>query len=241
MCILAIPSKVTVIVVPVNGMFIQELQADRIPPPSQITWQEVPRILSGVIPSPTDLSNIGEIPAIEAVKTVRAKIGCLVRNVTEMEATVRVLMYVIEASWDIADVQIQIQMQPSVTKHSTFTDFLFVVKIRRDEKVMGFIEIKKISVSTDLTTTTKVTAQAIREAHILTLEKECQSVPFAITNSSMWSFGLAKKANTRVEIVKIYTQLSSLEKQQRQVVTILKSIIQGQWPAEPNPEDLATS
>ena len=61
---------------------------------------------------------------------------------------------------------------------------------------MGFIEIKKISVATDLNSTTKETAQAIREAHIITLEKGCESVPFAITNSSMWSFGRAQKRNT---------------------------------------------
>lgn len=43
----------------------------------------MPRILDGEIPSPIDL---GETPTIEAVQTVRAKIGNLVRNVTEMEA-----------------------------------------------------------------------------------------------------------------------------------------------------------
>ena len=209
--------------------YIQDLRPDRIPPPSQMTWQQVPRILADKIPSSSDLGNISETPAIEAVQTVRAKLDKLFRNVTEMEATIRVSMYVIEASWNIDGVEIQ--MQPSVAKHSTFTDFLFV--LTREKKVMGLIEIKKIDVTTDLNTTTRETAQVIREAHILTLEQGCQRVPFAITNSSLWSFGLAEKANTRVKIVETYTLLSNSEKEQRQIVTILKSIILGQWPAGP--------
>ena len=44
-----------------------------------------------------------------------------------MEATIRVLTYVIEASWDIDD--LEIQMQPSAWKHTAFTDFLFVLKV----------------------------------------------------------------------------------------------------------------
>ena len=209
--------------------YIQELRPDRIPPPSQMTWQHVPRILADEIPSSSDLGNIGETPAIEAVQTVRAKLDNLFRNVTEMEATIRVSMYVIEASWNIAGVEIQ--MQPSVAKHSTFTEVLFVLK--REKKVMGFIEMKKAEVTTNLETTSRETAQVIREAHILTIEQGCQRVPFAITNSSLWSFGLAEKANTRVKIVETYTLLSNSEKEQRQIVTILKSIILGQWPAGP--------
>ena len=209
--------------------YLQELQADPIPPPSQMAWRDVRRILVDEIPSPNDVGNIRETPSIAAVQTVRAKVDKLFRNVTEMEATIRVLMYVIEASWDIEDVEIH--MQPSVTKHSTCTDFLFVLK--RDEKVMGFIEVKKAEVTTDLNTTSRDTAQVIREAHILTLEQGCQRVPFAITNAKLWSFGLAEKANTRVQIVETYLLLSTREKEERQLVTMLKSIILGEWPAGP--------
>ena len=207
--------------------YIQERRPDRLPPPSQMTWQQVPRILAEKIPASSDLGNISETPAIEAVQTVRAKLDKLFRHVTEMEATIRVAMYVIEAAWHIEDVEIH--MQPSVAKHSTFTDFLFV--LTREKKVMGLIEIKKIAVTTDLQTTTRETAQVLREAHILTLEQGCQRVPFAITNFSLWSFGLAAKANTRVKIVETYTLFANREKEQRQIVTILKSIIRGQWPA----------
>ena len=98
---------------------------------------------------------------------------------------------------------------------------------------MGFIEVKKAEVTTALTTTSRETAQVIREAHILTREQGCQRVPFAITNASLWSFGLAEKANTRVKIVETYLLLSTREKEERQLVTILKSIILGEWPAGP--------
>lgn len=79
---------------PYCGMFgyIQELQGDPIPAPSQMAWKDVCRILDNEIPAPNDLSNIEETPAIEAVQTVAAKINGLFRNVNEMEATIRVSM-----------------------------------------------------------------------------------------------------------------------------------------------------
>lgn len=61
-------------------------------------------------------------------------------------------------------------MQPSLTKHGAFTDFLFVLK--KENKGMEFIEKKRSGVYTDLNLTTSETAQVIREAHILTLEQE---------------------------------------------------------------------
>ena len=55
-----------------------------------------------------------------------------------------------------------------MTKHKTFTDFLFVYE---NGVIKGFIEVKKRGLSADLNAATNETAQAIREAHILLLEK----------------------------------------------------------------------
>ena len=90
---------------------------------------------------------------VPEVLKVRTKVNQLFDRQTEMDATIRVLMYVIEAAWDVPDVTIQ--LQPSVFKHSVFTDVSFVFK---GERLLGFIEIKKIEVNTNLHMEMKPTA-----------------------------------------------------------------------------------
>ncbi len=72
-----------------------------------------------------------------------------------------------------------------------------------DDVLKGFIEIKKIEINTDLTEETKATAQAVREAHILVLEKKMDTVAFVLTNSKHWSFAKASKYGTQIQINKI--------------------------------------
>jgi hypothetical protein len=94
------------------------------------------------------------------------------------------LLHEIEAAWDLEG--IKIELQPSMDKHANFTDMLI---LSVNGEVQGFIEVKKASMNTDIPLPSKETAQAIREAHILTLESKIESVPFALTNSIVWSFG----------------------------------------------------
>ena len=60
------------------------------------------------------------------------------RNVTEMEAVMRVGVVVLCA---VKDLEVTVQLQPSITNQPTFTDFLFVIKSTGEAKC--FIEVKK--------------------------------------------------------------------------------------------------
>ena len=139
-----------------------------------------------------------------------------------MEATIHVFLYVLEAVWDVQE--ISVHLQPSVTKHKTFTDYLFIYQ---SNTIKGFIEVKKIGVATNLNATTNETAQALREAHMLLLEKGLPLVPF---DSSEWSFGVAKKNGTGMEIVKVYMGLATSTTDQRHIVALLKAMVTGAWP-----------
>lgn len=94
-----------------------------------------------------------------------------------------------------------------------------------DDVLKGFIEIKKIEISTDLTEETKATAQAVREAHILVLEKKMDTVAFVLTNSKHWSFAKASKYGTQIQINKIVNLI--LPRDCKIVLTMLKQVMQG--------------
>ena len=106
------------------------------------------------------------------------------RNVTEMEAVMRVGVVVLCA---VKDLEVTVQLQPSLTNHPTFTDFLFVVK--STGQAICFIEVKNSSEFTSLTLETAATAQALREAQITLANNPAESarLPFLLTNSLMWS------------------------------------------------------
>ncbi len=78
-----------------------------------------------------------------------------------------------------------------MAQHDTFTDFLFVLNSLK--KVLGFIEVKKTSISTRLADQTNPTAQALREAQIALLNGNDETIPFILTNSITWSIGVAEK------------------------------------------------
>ena len=64
-----------------------------------------------------------------------------------------------------------------------------------------FIEVKSFQVSPTLDTQGSIIAQALREAHTLLCEDCLRSgataleLPFIVTNSKYWSFGLVKKSD----------------------------------------------
>lgn len=88
---------------------------------------------------------------------------------------------------------------------------------------------KKTDTSTDLSLTTESTAQALREAHILTLEHKLNSVVFALTNSVNWSFGKAVKYGMQVQIEKTVALRRSAANHGK-IITMLTHLIKGEWP-----------
>ena len=63
--------------------------------------------LYGAGPHPGHLElNQAESASIAPVATVRAKVESLFCNTTEMEATIRVLLFAVEAAWDIPGINI---------------------------------------------------------------------------------------------------------------------------------------
>ncbi len=153
----------------------------------------------------------------------------LIDSTSEMESTIRVLLYMIEATWEMSD--IKIKLQPSMESHSCFTDFLFMYT--SNGELFFFVEVKKPATSTDLSLKTKATAQAVREAHLCTYEQQCKSIPFLLINSRVWSFGNAKPVGSKVEITNTYTLMTTSEMSKRQLVTVLKSVLKHEWPLAP--------
>ena len=189
-----------------------------LPSPSNMAWSDVKRILVGSIPQSDSTVNIA---SCQQNATAVAQVCKLVSNHSEMDATARVLMLVMEAAWDMDNVAIQ--LQPSFVAHSTFTDFLIHIN------QFSFIELKRVEITTDLEMPTKQTAQALREAHIILLEKNAEHVTFALTNFRLWSFGRAKKVGVQIQMDKTCTLLYN-ELNHGKIVCMIKHLIKGTWP-----------
>ena len=97
-----------------------------------------------------------------------------------MEATIRVYSLV-KAAVDGTDVMIK--LQPSVPFHSNFTD-LSIVTIDSGTN-LSLIEVKKPDISTALKHTGLVTAQVLREVHVVLSADptNLRTLPFVLTNS----------------------------------------------------------
>ena len=100
-----------------------------------------------------------------------------------MDACIRVIFILYHTFKDLEGVQ-----KPIFEGHTTFT-----IRLVKDEQILLLLEVKKVEINTDLQVETKSTAQAVREAYIV-LQKCSQDteIPFVLTNSRSWSFGLAK-------------------------------------------------
>ncbi len=149
------------------------------------------------------------------------------RNVTEMEAVMRVGATVLCA---VKDLDVVVQLHPSVTNHRTFTDFLFVIK--DTTQAICFIEVKKATDSTSLTLQADSTAQALREAHILIANNtdESATIPFLLTNSLMWSFGVAAKRSSKIAVIStfdFYSMLSTVA-EWKSMIHIVRLFIKGE-------------
>ena len=64
------------------------------------------------------------------------------------------------------------------------------------------MEIKKLEVYTSLSAMGSTTAQALREAHILCTGD--RPLPFILTNSELWSFGLVMNKGPKIYFVEYF-------------------------------------
>ena len=124
------------------------LEEKPLPAPSYMKWEYVPRILEGAIPeASTDVKERkGTAEDDTHIVMLEEVFRLNFRNETEMEAVMRVGAVVLCA---VKGLKVDVQLQPSVTYHPTFTDFLFLIK--NPKQTIGLIKVKK---STDNTTFT---------------------------------------------------------------------------------------
>ena len=180
--------------------FLPPLQVG-LPSPSDMIWADGKKILVST-PITTDSSELMDSlpPAEKGVLESELKdVNAFFKNVTEMDANIRValvILAVIKKLPESTRSQIKVECQPTFIGHSTFTDFMIVMASGIPKLI---IEVRNSSINTNLTLEVKSTAQIIREVHIVT-EKLSGPIPFVITNSIGWSFGLAKRVANKVLI-----------------------------------------
>ncbi len=127
-------------------------------------------------------------------------------NVTEMDATARILVIVNEILRELPE-SVHVQLQPSHENHPVFTDF-FLFTSRNTPLLL--IEVKELAITTLLTAATQTTAQVLREVHIA-LDKVPIDVklPFVLTNGAHWSFGIANRVGNKINVISLGTRLSA--------------------------------
>ena len=204
-----------------------------LPTPSNMEWKDVERgVLEGVIPTIKHFS--GDKAALKNYTNESLKIlNENFRNETEMEAVIRVAVIVLDA---VKGTNLKVQLQPSVKHYTTFTDFYFIIKENGEDIPKAFIEVKNISVSVAMSQT-KPVAQALREAQIIISEilpSSINQVPFILTNSIDWCFGLVNREREgKISIVEHFHLRSDLKTTGpflQKIVEATKKIIQGSWP-----------
>ena len=77
-----------------------------LPAPANMSWEDDSKILHGSVPAGEKQTLIPETPSVQQVQEVRKQLELLVDNISKMEATVRVLLYVLETAWSLTDVKI---------------------------------------------------------------------------------------------------------------------------------------
>ena len=178
-------------------------QQDGLPSPSDMTWEDATKILSNVDITRNPDKILENRPSITPRKDILADVDIFFSNVTEMDAIVRVVQFLLAVCKDIYDStgqKVQIQCQPTFEIHPILTGSLICMT---DGKPKLIIEVKEVAVYTSLAIQTKEVAEILREVHILT--EETSTLPFLLTNSVIWSFGVAQRVGNKV------TVLSTLE------------------------------
>lgn len=162
----------------------EALESKSVPSPSSMKWADVPAIFHGDVPRDTPLQDPPDVSSSvfddAIIQSIIEIMTSKFRRVSEMEVVVRVFLMVMIAVSE--DSEIRVELQPSMTSHSTFTDFLICI---RSGDTKRFIEVKRTDINVDLTSETNETAQALREAQILLCTAKVKSpMPFLLTNGN---------------------------------------------------------
>lgn len=132
-----------------------------------------------------------------------------VRNLSEMEASARVLIVLLEVIRHFP--QIHLKLQPEVTHHATFTDFYFIIKDSKNPLLI--VEVKKMTINAEIYPGSDSVAQVLREAHIILCEGgKVSELPFILTNSSIWGFGKAERKDNqkKMQVTSVYNAIFNL-------------------------------
>ena len=198
-----------------------------------MTWDDVSRFLVGSIPRPklhqgvsTDCVRVSPV-LTESLRVLNAHFS----HRTELEVMQRVIAFVMDAASSTDD--LKIQLQPSLPYHPTVTDVL-ITSHNAGAIPLAFIEVKKTNLSTHLCLQTDATAQALREAHILMQGLSLEAkLPFILTNSLEWSFGLAQKCGLHyiriLECFDIHIPMTPKKSEVKYLVALLRKVLCGTW------------
>ena len=103
-------------------------------------------------------------------------------------------------------------LQPSLKEHLTYTDFC--IKVVSSGSPLLIIEVKKHEISA-LFGENDTTAQVLREAHVVLQDKDTQvqKLWFILTNALVWSLGMAKKVDNKIQVTECYQHLIGYKKE----------------------------
>ena len=207
----------------INDEVARSLGMSTLPSPSNM---QVSDILAGSLSTnKLDRDRLEKVTSKENIQELMVKVNEIFLNTTEMEATIRVAMCILEAAWDLPN--LRVKLQPSLFSHSVFTDVLFFF-YGHENQLNGFIEIKKSDSYTNLSLHVKATAQTLREAHILLMEKGMDTVVFGLTNSIVWSFAKATKYGVQIKVDQFVNL--DVERDHEKIFKMLEYVMQGKWP-----------
>ena len=185
-----------------------------LPSPSSMSVQDLPRILVGNVSGDKDgiMKFIGldpttttPCPGVDEIASAIENMNKHYVNESEMDATARVLVVLTEILRDMPP-SVKVKLQPSVANHSVFTEFLIIAN-EVTQRPLFLIEVKNSSLTTELTGSSPSVAQVLREVHLLMTEVhlDLKVLPFLLTNSLNWSFGLATKVGTKISVTSTFT------------------------------------
>ena len=178
----------------------------RLPSPSNMTWDDVKYILVGEIAKDTTILNDMVEPTDDEKKQLTSYynlVDKLVAKNSEADSSFRLSIIIFIIFLNLPESKRKeyiVHCQPTIQGHPTFSDYL--IEISNGDKCL-LIEVKKMHTTTSILLPAVETAQVLREAHIYLQEKRCSNLPFILTNSIRWSFGIAKLVGDKIEVTSI--------------------------------------
>ena len=96
-----------------------------------------------------------------------------------------------------------------------------------DETLKLIIEVKRSTIYASIHLKSKEAAQMFREVHIVTENKS--TIPFLLTNSVIWHFGIAQRVGNKVSII------SALEVNVKDGYNTIYQVLRKYLMPDPNP------